>query len=279
MSFLTDSSLIGGFLRAPYFHVKRLFCERNYRTVALLKTIHGPGRRYREKRIRAFGVFYRVPDVASFLSMLDEIYVNRIYEFPTVNDAPLIVDIGANIGVSVNYFMSRYPHARIVAYEADPAVFACLQQNVSVHGDRVTLINQAVWVENTRLPFVQEGADGGRLAGDGGIDVQAVDIRNVLADKRIDLLKIDIEGAEESVLPACAGMLDNVERIFLEYHSRPDRHQRFGEIADMLNAAGFRLHVQTVSGSRAPFSRVKLNGGFDMQLNIFAWRETSSSAE
>jgi len=275
MSFLTDSSLIGGFLRAPYFHVKRLLCERDYRTVALLKTVHGLARRYREKQIRAFGVCYRVPDVASFLSMLDEIYANRIYEFQAVNDAPLIVDIGANIGVSVNYFLSRYPHARIIAYEADPAVFACLQHNVSAHGDRVTLINQAVWSENARLPFVQEGADGGRLSGDGGIDVPAVDIRDVLIDKSIDLLKIDIEGAEESVLPACAGMLDNVERIFIEYHSSLGKPQRFGEIAGLLNASGFRLHIQTVSGSGAPFSRVQLNGGFDMQLNIFAWRETA----
>lgn len=273
MSFLTDSSLLGGFLRTPYFHAKRLLLERNYRSVAMLKMRHGLAARYSGKTIRAFGVTYRVPDVASFLGMLDEIYGNEIYRFPTTNDAPLIVDIGANVGVSVNYFLSQYPGAHIIAYEADPDVFTCLQQNIGAQAARVTLHNQAVWVENTRLPFAQEGADGGRLTGAGGIDVPAVDIREVLAGKRIDLLKIDIEGAEETVLPACAGHLDRVERVFVEYHSRPESPQRLGEIAGLLNAAGFRLHVQTVSASRAPFAGRRIRDGFDMQLNIFAWRD------
>ena len=278
MSFLTDSSLLGGFIKRPYFHAERMLRERNYRSIAWLRMRHGFAKRYREKRIHAFGVNYRVPDVASFLGMLDEIYGNGIYHFDSGNEAPVIVDIGANIGVSVNYFLANYPGAWIYAYEADPAIFDCLQHNVVLHNDHVELINQAVWHEDTCLRFVQEGADGGRLSGNGGIAVPAVDIRKVLAGKQIDLLKIDIEGAEEIVLPACAGSLDNVERIFLEYHSNPDRPQRLGGIADLLNSAGFRLHVQTVRGSRAPFTELQLHAGFDMQLNIFAWREHASVA-
>ena len=278
MSFLTDSSLIGGFVRRPYFHAERLLGERNYRTIAWLRMRHGLTKRYREKRIRAFGVDYRVPDAASFLSMLDEIYGNGIYRFVSGRDAPVIVDIGANIGVSVNYFLDNYPGARIYAYEADPVIFNFLQQNVAVRNDHVDLHNQAVWHENTCLRFVQDGADGGRLSGNGGIDVTAVDVREVLAGKQIDLLKIDIEGAEDTVLPACAGSLHHVERIFLEYHSSPNRPQKLGEITSLLNKAGFRLHIQTVSGSRAPFTQLKLHTGFDMQLNIFAWRENAGIA-
>jgi FkbM family methyltransferase len=273
MSFLTDSSLLGGFIRRPYFHARRLLAEHNYRTIAWLRMRHGFTKRYREKRIHAFGVDYRVPDVASFLSALDEIYGDGIYGFVSANNAPVIVDIGANVGVSVNYFLASHPGARIYAYEADPAIFDCLKNNVADRNDRVELFNQAVWNQNTSLRFAHEGADGGRISGDGGIDVQAVDIREVLADKQIDLLKIDIEGAEEVVLPACAGSLDNVERVFLEYHSNPDSPQRLGEIAGLLNDAGFRLHVRPVSYSRAPFVKLELSGGFDMQLNIFAWRE------
>jgi FkbM family methyltransferase len=273
MSFLTDSSLLGGFLRRPYFHARRLFAEHDYRTIAWLRMRHGYAKRYREKQIHAFGVDYRVPDVASFLSALDEIYGDGIYGFESANKSPVIVDIGANIGVSVNYFLDRYPGARIYAYEADPAIFSCLKHNLADRADRVELFNQAVWHENTSLRFAQEGADGGRLSDTGGIDVQAVDVRDVLAGKQIDLLKIDIEGAEEAVLPACAGSLDNVERVFLEYHSKPGKQQRFGELAALLNDAGFRLHVHPESCSRAPFMKLDLRGGFDMQLNIFAWRE------
>lgn len=278
MSFLTDSSLLGGFTRRPYFHARRLLAEHNYREIAWLRMRHGFTKRRTEKLIHAFGVDYRVPDVASFLSMLDEIYGDGIYGFVPGSNAPVIVDIGANIGVSVNYFLASYPDARIYAYEADPAIFECLQHNVAHRNEHVELFNQAVWHENTRLKFEQQGADGGRLSGDGAIDVPAVDIRGVLAGKRIDLLKIDIEGAEETVLPVCAGLLDNVERIFLEYHSSPDSPQRFGEIASLLNDAGFRLHVRPVSYSRAPFTQLELRAGFDMQLNIFAWRDRADAA-
>lgn len=279
MSFLTDSSLLGGFTRRPYFHAKRLFAEHNYRVIAWLRMRHGFTKRCREKQIRAFGVDYRVPDVASFLSALDEIYGDGIYGFVSGSNAPVIVDIGANIGVSVNYFLASYPGARIYAYEADPAIFDCLRHNVADRNDRVELFNQAVWHKNTRLRFAQEGADGGRLSANGGIDVPAVDVREVLAGKQIDLLKIDIEGAEETVLPACAGLLGNVERIFLEYHSSPGSPQRLGEITRLLNDAGFRLHIRPVSCSRAPFTQLELHGGFDMQLNIFAWRERAGVAD
>jgi FkbM family methyltransferase len=273
MSFLTDSSLLGGFLRRPYFHVRRLLGERNYREIAWLRMRFGLVRRYQEKQIHAFGVDYRVPDVASFLSMLDEIYGNGIYSFVCGTNEPVIVDIGANIGISVNYFLASYPGARIYAYEADPAIFEYLRHNVDTGNAHVELINQAVWHEDTCLRFAQEGADGGRLSMNGGIEVAAVDVRKVVGNRRIDLLKIDIEGAEETVLPACVGSLENVERIFLEYHSRPGRPQGFGQIASILNDAGFRLHVQSVWDSRAPFAQLQLHAGFDMQLNIFAWRE------
>lgn len=278
MSFLTDSSLLGGFIRRPYFHARRLIVEHNYRVISWLRMRHGFTKRYREKQVRAFGVDYRVPDVASFLSMLDEIYADGIYEFLSGSNAPVIVDIGANIGVSVNYFLASFPEASIYAYEADPAIFDCLKHNVTVCNEHVELNNQAVWHENTSLRFTQEGADGGRLSKSGGIDVPAVDIRKILEGKQIDLLKIDIEGAEEAVLLACDGLLDKVERIFLEYHSSPGRPQRLGEIVSLLNNAGFRLHLQTIHGSRAPFMQVELHSGFDMQLNIFAWREQAGNA-
>jgi len=277
MSFLTDSSLLGGFVRRPWFHARRLLAERNYRQIAWLRMRYGFTRRYHERRIHAFGVDYRVPDVASFLSALDEIYGDGIYRFVPGSDAPVIVDIGANIGVSVNYFLSACPGAHILAYEADPAIFECLASNVAAGGGRVELFNQAVWDSATSLRFEQEGADGGRLSEHGAVTVQAVDVRTVLAGRKIDLLKIDIEGAEDVVLPACAGALDDVERVFLEYHSSPDSPQRLGEIAGLLNDAGFRLHVRPVSYSRAPFMQRELRAGFDMQLNIFAWRERTAA--
>lgn len=273
MSFLTSSALLGGFLKGPYFHLRRLVGNNNYRQVALLKFMHGLSQRYTEKTIKAFGVRYSVPDVASFLGMLDEIYGSEIYRFSVNTESPLIVDIGANIGVSVNYFLACYPQARILAFEADPKIFNHLVRNVPADNRNVELINKAVWNENTRLNFSQEGADGGRVEGSAGIEIDAVDIREVIQGKKIDLLKIDIEGAEQQVLPACAGMLGNVNRIFVEYHSVSGCQQRLDEILKVLVDQGFRLHFQTLWESPRPFHQQEVHGDFDMQMNIFGWKD------
>jgi len=272
MSFLTNSALLGGFLKGPYFHLRRLIRNSNYRQVAFLKFRYGLSRRYTQKTIKAFGVRYCVPDVASFLGMLDEIYGNEIYRFPVNADSPVIIDIGANIGVSINYFLSCYPKARILGYEADPAIFRCLKDNVPTDNPDVELVNCAVWDENTRLNFTQEGADGGRLNKGEGIEVPAVDIRELLAGRKVDLLKIDIEGAEQRVLLACAGALDNVERIFIEYHSVLGQRQRLAEILSILAEQGFRLHVHSLWNNPQPFHHTESHGDFDMQLNIFGWK-------
>src|SRR5688572_20822569 len=59
-------------------------------------------------------------DSASFVHSYSEIFKREIYRFTTVNNAPKIIDCGANIGLSVIYFKRLYPAAKIVAFEADP---------------------------------------------------------------------------------------------------------------------------------------------------------------
>jgi hypothetical protein len=101
--------------------------------------------------------------------------------------------------------------------------------------------------------------------------VQAVRLRPHLAGKPVDLLKIDIEGAETLVLKDCADLLSNVERLFVEYHSFGDRPQTLHEVLAILSDAGFRVYVSS-AGSAQPFVRRESYLGMDMQLNIFAMK-------
>lgn len=269
-----SKSLIGGFLFGAAKHLYLLVTSKEYLKLSIYRLRYAFTQRYREIEIKCCHRQLSVPDAASFLSMYEEIYVNRIYQIPS---EPLrILDLGANIGLSIMWFKQYYPESEIVAYEADANIFRHLQKNVAGL-DGVTIHNEAVWHEDAELSFASEGADGGHIENAGEIDgndlVQARDIRRVLKEKGpFNFIKMDIEGAEASVLPACRGLLEKTDFIFCEYHSIEGEGQNLDEILNVLCEEGFRIHIQPVSISKQPFMRRKNQVGFDMQLNIFGWR-------
>jgi len=266
------------FFEGPRRHLSRLVKSQKYRQWNLLNAKLANIPRFVETDINVDGWQLKVPDVASFLSAYNEIFINEIYDFKAFSHPPRILDLGANIGLSVLFFKKHFPESSVTAFEADPRIFEYLQHNVYGNNYRdVTLINQAAWNEETTLKFFSEGADGGRVSAvDEGdmIAVRAIDIRSHLAENQYDFLKMDIEGAEEVVLPACAGYLKSFRYIFVEYHSRVGQQQCLPELLSLLKDAGFRLNIQPVFHSSKPFVQLQESSGFDLQLNIFAVKES-----
>ena len=225
------------------------------------------------------GTTVRFMDSGSFLFGYEQIFVNQVYRFQPRHEPVTILDCGANIGLSVLYFKRLAPRCRILAFEPDPAIFQVLAKNCA-RLDGVELVNRAVWTAAGNLDFWAEGSDAGRLAslGERPSDasptrVAAVRLRDYLGDQPIDLLKLDIEGAEADVLADCADRLGAIERIFLEYHSLRGRAQRLDEILAILRRAGFRLHIQPELVSPTPFVDRRESWGMDQRLNLFAYRD------
>lgn len=264
------------FFREPLRHGYKLLTDRDYRGWCVENNRLGRVPRFRQCRSKVRGLDLVVPDAASFLSAYKEIFVSGIYRFRADNESPAILDLGANIGLSVLYFKSLYPNARITAFEADPSIYTCLKQNVHGNGfTDVSLINKAVWDSNSTLRFHSEGGDGGRVTQDddgAGGDVEAIDIRAHLAEHSYDFLKMDIEGAEHAVFPAIKDYLPTLKFVFLEYHSTPDRPQALASMLELLSGAGFRYDIQNIMGRKHPFLPAVPMDGFDLQLNIFAWK-------
>jgi FkbM family methyltransferase len=264
-------------LLEPITWFRRLMTERDYRTFLALQMKLGGIPRFTECRVKVYDWKLLIPDAASFLSTYGEIFVEQIYKIRFTGDSPYILDLGANIGLSVLYLKKLYPKAQITAYEADPHIFSYLVQNINGNGYRdVVLVNKAVWHENAILQFSPEGGDGGRVAWDGEsstVEVQAQDIRELLKGRMVDFLKMDIEGAENLVLPACREYLPAVRTIFVEYHSRAAEQQQLDKVISVLADAGFRLHLQSAFCSQSPFAERRVHSGYDLQLNIFGWRE------
>ena len=195
--------------------------------------------RYTRTTARLLGRTIEIADSASYLFMRREIFDSEIYRFETGRERPLIIDCGANIGLSVVYFKLLHPQATVLAFEPDRELFALLARNVATFGlTDVELHEKAVWSESTRLDFFHEGADGGRIAAlnDDSESIQQVEtvrLRDLL-DRRVDLLKLDVDGAEQIVLEDCRDSLENVERVFVEVHCFSGRPQGLGELLSLL---------------------------------------------
>jgi len=216
-------------------------------------------------------------DSASFLFIYDEMFNKQIYKFESSTENPYIIDAGANIGLSIIYFKQLYPNAQIVAFEPDDKIFKILKSNItSFEFNNITLIQKALWDSETTLSFFSEGADGGRIAVENDkdkiIEIKTIRLKEFLY-KKVDLLKIDIEGAEYTVLKDSFDLLSNVENLFVEFHSFATEKQELGNILSILTNAGFRYQVQHIGVfSNHPFLKVNEYNNMDLQLNIFAYK-------
>ena len=170
------------------------------------------------------------------------IYEQEVLRFRTTSDRPRIIDCGANVGTSALWFSQQYPQAEIIAFEADPALAAVLARNCpSFKADNIEVRQQGVWVEEGFLDFAGDGKDGGRLVGTGAahdidnVKVPSIRLRDMLLAGPVDMLTVDIEGAEEQVMADCADAFGHVQTLCVEFHSYKDRPQR---LHDLLAACG-----------------------------------------
>jgi FkbM family methyltransferase len=234
-------------------------------------------KRYTQVHTNVFRKDFEVADSISFVWTYRDIFEKQIYKFKSDNQSPLIIDCGANIGLSVLYFKQLYPDSHIIAFEPDSKIFEILKKNVNNFGfHNIEIIKKAVWSSETVLEFISEGADAGRVAHSesekNNYQVSTVRLRDYL-DKSIDLLKIDIEGAEIEVIKDCYDLFFNVKNLFVEYHSFVDCPQHLDTLLKLLRESGFRIYIQETNSNTQPFLRRNINLGMDMLLNIFAFRE------
>jgi FkbM family methyltransferase len=160
----------------------------------------------------------------SELETLREVFVRGEYDVPELAGARTIVDVGSNVGISVLYFRQRFPAARIVAVEPDPGAFGRLVQNTAGLA-AIELVNAAL-AESEGQATLYTGGESWAASLVPGPDRktrQAVrtttleGLTRELSIDGIDLLKLDIEGAEVPVLLS-ARVLDRVRLLVFEYH-------------------------------------------------------------
>lgn len=163
--------------------------------------------------------------------VFSQVFVDSQYsEIPLGRQVKLIVDCGANVGYTSVYFLSKYPSAHVVAVEPESGNFEQVERNLLSYGDRVKLLQAGVWPVTSDLTVSEiPYRDGMQWAfqvheceqGDPG-SIKGMSIASILATtpfSRIDILKVDIEGAEKELFSRnLEEWIDLVDQFQIELH-------------------------------------------------------------
>jgi FkbM family methyltransferase len=174
-----------------------------------------------------------VRPASSDVDVFGAVFLAREYARPELGDVRTILDLGANTGMASVFYAERHPEARIIAVEPDAGNMLMLRRNVRGR-PRVVPVHAAVWHEDTMLRLRTTDASGERLpdwgfqtrveGAPGDRDVQALSIPTLMRRhglQSIDLLKVDIEGAEYELFSGASDVWLSLTRcIVVETHER-----------------------------------------------------------
>jgi FkbM family methyltransferase len=186
-----------------------------------------------------------------------EIFIAEDYYLPLSFDKPVIIDCGANIGMSVLYFKKLFQNAVITAFEANTHTYELLQKNVVNNNlQDVSLHNVALYDKEGEISFFI-GEDIGTLVGSvrsdrGGtkeMKVKSKLLSSFLIDTpSIDILKMDVEGAEHNIVKDLyeSGALSKVKNYVIEYHHNVNKEaSRLSGFLKMFEENGYSYTIKT----------------------------------
>lgn len=194
--------------------------------------------------------------------VFEEVLIDHVYEPPPevairldeLSHPLRIIDLGANIGLFGAYAHQRWPHAEVIAYEADPANAAVHRRCMALNdaGGRWTLRECFAAAECGTQIFEADGSPLSRavedLAAGAAVETRSVDVLPELA--RAELAKIDIEGAEWPILLDPRLGCPGPAAIVLEFHSAGCPQADPAVAArDALARAGYRIEWHLDDGA------------------------------
>ena len=171
-------------------------------------------------------IWGRLEDEAGLEALLTEQLVVRVYDREPASVAPrdIVLDIGSHLGTFTLFALKRGAQ-QVVAFEPEPGNISCFKRTFAreLQNGKVALVEAAAWHSSDTLRFQRnENTAAGRVKDQGWSNawdryvedllVPAVTIDDQV-DKlgldRVDLIKMDIEGAERHALAGAKETLKN----------------------------------------------------------------------
>jgi FkbM family methyltransferase len=173
-------------------------------------------------------------------NMFSEVLLGEVYKpvLDHLNDCQYVIDLGANIGLASLYFAEKFP-CQIVAVEPHPETFELLNTNLSKlsQSGRSRTLQAAVWDTAVSLQAISAVRNPNHFSefsvqeGKGSIVGMTVnDIIDYSGFPRVDLLKIDIEGAETQLFKSDLTWLSRVRCMAIEFHGASRAATEFDKV-------------------------------------------------
>lgn len=142
-------------------------------------------------------------------------YLKLIPVLKNIGKGDVVLDCGANVGDITQKFIAT--GAQVYAFEPDPTAFDILQKRFQ-NTANVTLLNKGVWDRNTRLALYthKDNSEGEAaytvsssiISNKVNVDaskarqIEVIDLTEFIANlsRRVNLIKLDVEGAETEIL-------------------------------------------------------------------------------
>jgi FkbM family methyltransferase len=219
----------------------------------------------------------------SDLSLMPELVARGTYDVPFtafvrehIQPGNVAIDVGAHIGLFTLLFAYEvWETGRVIAYEANPQNVRLLRDNVAMNylEDRVEIVPRAVAAERGTATFlapqrfqmlgsIQPHRETLVVTDDRADVIDRIEVETEPLDahvgrfERIDLVKIDVEGAEEKVFAGMSGLLESgvVQRVCFELIrvALGDDWEPFARRLKALEAGGWRFATLPDSGIPEP---------------------------
>jgi FkbM family methyltransferase len=168
----------------------------------------------------------------AFFGLINEIFFRPFVYFEKSEKPLVIFDCGTNIGIRLLYFKWRFPNSKFVCFEPNPVVLGYLEKNIKNNGlaHRVELNQIALGRDDGFIELFYNS----NVRASGSASVIKPEVLNTtqvskrvpqkrLSDfisAKVDLLKIDIEGAEGEVVEDLKNnnKLSYIKKVLIEYH-------------------------------------------------------------
>lgn len=150
-----------------------------------------------------------------------------------------MIDAGAYIGDTSAYFLSRFPDLKVIALEPNPSSYEMAKLNLKSYGERAILLQKGLHITDGAAFFSGDGT--AAHIGEVGFEIDCTTVSSLLeryAIPRLDILKMDIEGAEEGIFNSNPEIwLNRIDLLIIEIHGSRIKPL----ISRVLNDNGFSM--------------------------------------
>jgi FkbM family methyltransferase len=222
------------------------------------------------------------PSLLLLMFLHREIFVDLSYFFKSKRMDPFILDCGSHIGMSILFFKALYPEAKIIGFEPHEQAYTCLETNIASNGiSGVEIYRACLGLEDSMVDsFYYDPENPSSLINSKikkrqpkkQTTVPQIRLSSFI-NREVDLLKLDVEGAEGEVLQdlVSSGTISKIDQMILEYHHHIDeREDGLSTFLGHLEDSGFGYQIEADSSPSIRASR----GHAFQDIQLYAYRKS-----